>query len=145
MSAARPKLSHAVALLLACALAGCAQERVREARSAARELVGKPVQTLVACAGKPDRIARGGDGERLSYFEGSGWADASGADDPTLSRDPSQGGARRPSVAARWCRMDVLVSDGVIRSVRFSGQSGGVFGRGEECADLLRACPRGGP
>jgi hypothetical protein len=134
----------AAVLMLAGVLAGCAQERVREAQSAARHLVGKPVQTLIACAGKPDRIARGAAGERLSYFEGSGWADAAGADDPTLSRDSPLAGARRPSVAARWCRMDVAVSDGIIQSVRFSGQSGGVFGRGEECADLLRACPRNG-
>jgi hypothetical protein len=131
-----------VALCLALSLAACARDRVKESRSVARSLEGQPVGTLYACAGKPDQVTSSGGGQRLSYVEGPGVSDYVGADDPTVGIGATGREARRPATG-RWCRMDVQVRDGVIETVRFSGNTGSLFGRGAECASLLRACGGG--
>lgn len=132
----RRLLPSAAALVLAVlALAGCTRERVQEAQTAGKFLVGRPIGDVLACAGRPDRVAGPAGLQTYTWLEGSRFADVHAADPPT-ERGGSNFGA-----GSRWCQMDVSTGDGgVVRDVRFSGNTGSVYGRGAECAGLLRSC-----
>lgn len=113
----------AIFLLLFSTLAtGCAMERAQIAQNAQVRMVGFTKERILACMGPPMNKAAEGATESWSY-----------ASTPTINMD-------RGSGSTRYCNVTILMTGGIVSSVRYQGPTGGLISEGEQCAYLVNAC-----
>ena len=115
-------------LSIACsALAACAFQRMQTAEVAQSRLVGMSKERILSCMGPPLHKAVEGQSEVWSYVSeidrtrvsyGSGWAV----------------GTRRS------CSVNVVMTDGRVGQVNYSGPTGGLLSRGAQCAFAVQSC-----
>jgi len=86
---------------------------------------------LLICAGVPVRQAREDDLEFLTYV--------GGGDSTTATVATSQRMALSKT-AHRSCEATFVVKDGVVEQVNYSGRTGGVLSKGEQCAFIVENC-----
>lgn len=122
-------------LTLAAVLAGCAPPgRDGSGSRPEASMSGMTETQLLRCAGKPrDRQKRGG-GEIWTYEIGGG----SNGDNRL---EPDNGPSPVPS---RYCVARVYFENGRVTRTEFSGFTGGLFTRGDQCERLLAECRGGG-
>ena len=139
---APPLIAAAAALLASCA--NPAAERALFAQSA---LVGMPKETLLSCAGVPERQATAGGMEFYTYssgrivtYPGSGYGLY---DDPWWPRYGYRGfggwPAIPPEVASEACNATFTLRNGVVERVVYGGHSS----RGTElgqCYNIVQNC-----
>ncbi len=137
----------AIATLAAPALAGCAADgAVGEALHAKRALVGMSKQTLLSCAGVPERQATADGQEFFTY--------TSGRIVSTPGSYPGRWGwpywgpgwgwpAYAPEVRSYACEATFTLADGVVRQVVYSGGSsaGQCVAIVANCLDLVGPPP----
>ena len=112
-------------------LNGCAHTKIGRAKLADRakyELVGKTKTEILMCAGAPVRSEREGDFEFITYFSGG---------DKSVYVDDEMGYA---SVKKRYCEVTFVLQNGVVQKVNYTGRTGGLATKGEQCAFVLQNC-----
>lgn len=124
-------------LIAACA----AYERAEEASKAKSALVGMRKQEVHACAGPPQRRETRGEDEV--------WIYQSGDDDVRRGPDPDAagpGGMGIPKgsevIPERYCVVRITMRDERVADVRYTGMTGGMFSKGEQCAFIVGNCVR---
>ena len=111
-----------LALTLCAFSSGCAVfKRAEKAEAAKIELVGFSKTELLSCAGVPVRSEKVGDMEFLTYV-----SDATGI-----------GFFHRRK---RYCEVTFTLRNGIVEKVSYSGNTGGTFTEGEQCAYVVTSC-----
>ena len=118
--AARTAYLVSLAAALAClagVLTGCVYQRAEDAAEAQKAMVGATKAHVLDCMGKPD--------ETLAY---------TGSETLTYSSRPADSNARL------FCKVDIVVQDGVVSRVSYNGDTGGLLTRDEQCAPIVARC-----
>jgi hypothetical protein len=136
-----------IALIVAgCILAACANPNADKAVAAQRSLFGMPSQTLLSCAGVPDRSAQVDNTEFLTYVTGG--ASYGG---PSTSVGVSGGsggtglGIGLGIPLGSWgggsggCEATFTVRNGVVQQVVYNGPSGSGAALGQ-CYRIVENC-----
>jgi len=114
-----------LAAALACLagmLTGCVYQRAEDAAEAQRTMIGATKAHVLDCMGKPDETLAYPRSETLTY-------NSRAAD----------------SNARLFCKVDIVVSDGVVARVDYNGDTGGLLTRDEQCAPMVARCIAGRP
>ena len=124
----------AAALVATLFLSNCSIMRANRAEQAQNELVGMSKVDLYSCAGVPNRKEMVEDREFLTY-EGGG-------DQTGYAGGGGEGGigAGGVSLKKKYCHANVVLKDGRVEKVSYSGRTGGYFTKGEQCAFILDPC-----
>jgi outer membrane protein assembly factor BamE (lipoprotein component of BamABCDE complex) len=114
--------------VLVAALAGCAQmERAEVAKKAQTSMVGMTKEQVLSCMGPPVTRMQEGATEVWQYSSGNG----------TQIIDDTGNGA----IASRlFCTVNVTMTDGQVRNLRYSGPTGGPLTPGEQCGFAVHNC-----
>lgn len=124
----------AIFLILLCSCA--AKERASTAQRAQGELVGLKKAEILACAGAPARAATADDVEVLTYVGGG---DSRGV--ATGVGGPGVGTAVL-TTHRRYCEATFVLRNGVVEKINYSGRTGGLATKGEQCAFVVQNCVR---
>ena len=148
----------AVAFLILCsALGGCAVQRAVVAHSAQEKMVGLSKEQILACMGPPGQKMAEGATEVWSYNTGNdhvtaigtGYAQTNGSinGQRTGSSYSATGSSTTTSLSTatasrRFCNVNVVINEGVVSRVNYSGATGGILTGGEQCAFAVENCTR---
>lgn len=94
-------------------------------------MVGMTKENVLTCMGPPGSKAAEGATEVWSYESGNGMEVAS------LSGDRFSATAVS---SRRFCKINVVMSSGLVSAVNYSGPTGGILTAGEQCAYAVDAC-----
>ena len=126
-------------IAVAVALSACAVERARTAHRAQQTMQGMAKKEVLACMGEPDRRTRAEELEQWTYSR----SDAPG-DIGAVGVQPDLGNGYRErtttTARGRYCVATITFRGENVSSVRYSGQTGGIVTRDEQCAFLVEAC-----
>jgi hypothetical protein len=108
-------------LVLCFGTTGCAvHKRMKMAEKGTSELVGLSKTDLMSCAGVPVRSEKVDDLEFFTYTSGG------------------TGGFFCQS--GRYCEVTFTLQNNVVKKVSYSGNTGGYFSEGEQCAYAIAPC-----
>ena len=115
------KRLHTLALLLATTastggLTSCVYQRSEEASQARAELIGMTRAHVESCMGAPFDAESDGTTATLTY---------------NSSHSPED---------KLFCRVDIEISKGLVSQVHYSGWTGGMLSRDEQCAPIVEKC-----
>ena len=146
-----------VILGVCCALGGCAIQRAVVAHSAQEKMVGLSREQILACMGPPGQKMAEGATEVWSYNSGNdhvtaigtGYAQTNGSinGQRTGSSYSGTGSSTTTSLSTatasrRFCNVNVVINEGVVSRVNYSGPTGGVLTGGEQCAFAVENCTK---
>jgi hypothetical protein len=161
-----PKRRSLLLTLCACTLgllASCSIERAQTAAAAQTQMIGLAKGDVLACMGIPQAKAVEGNTEVWSYETGNGRTDTM-SDGYSNTNAVASGAAQAirigntsyaAGVAAansqtnsfgysstrhRSCTVSVVMTDGSVSRVNYSGPTGGVLTKGEQCAYAVQNC-----
>jgi hypothetical protein len=129
-------MRRALAIVLVAALAGCATSRSQTASDARTRMVGMSKENVLACMGAPQQRVAEGATEVWRYPSGGGTVTAATA---TASGNMAMGMA---NTSARYCIVNLVIRDGAVTQVNYSGPAGSVLAPGEQCAYAVQNCAR---
>ena len=112
-------------------LNGCANTkfgRAEQAERAKTELLGKTKAEIMMCAGVPVRSEKVDNYEFITYL-GGGDSDVY-----------ETGEIRTASIKKRYCEVTFAFQDGVVVKINYSGRTGGLVTKGEQCAFVVQNC-----
>lgn len=145
------KIHLSIVTAAATALAGCAVERAQVAESAQTKMVGLSREQVLACMGPPvNKLAEGktevwayasGDGSRtsVSFADANTHGTVTGNSGyATINANTSASGIT--SSSARYCVVNIVMANGAVSRVNYSGPTGGLLTAGEQCAFAIRNC-----
>ncbi|WP_222206710.1 hypothetical protein [Burkholderia multivorans] len=144
-------------------LAGCAIERAQTAASAQTGMLGLSKGEILACMGVPQAKATEGNVEVWRYDTGNGRTDsfsngysntvsnAVGAAEATrigntvYAAGAAAGNSQTNSFGHsmsrhRSCTVSVVMTNGIVSRVNYSGPTGGLLTKGEQCAYAVENC-----
>ena len=126
-----------VASFLAGVLCGCVApyQRAETARQAQVQLRGLSGEQILTCMGVPSGRLTQGQTEVWEYMSGNGQQDIeiSGAASGNFA---SAFGVSRQ----RSCKIDLIMREGIVQQVNYSGPTGGLLTPGEQCAYAVNNC-----
>jgi hypothetical protein len=142
-----------IAVLTFVAIGGCAGQRAQIAQEAKDKMIGLPKEQVLACMGVPANKASEGSTEVWSYNSGNGKVIASSFGDSTAHASMTgnstfaTGQANTVSSSTgvssrRFCTVDIVMTNGVVSRVNYSGPTGGLLTAGEQCAFAVENCVR---
>jgi len=146
-----------ILVLIGCgaALSGCAVQRAVVANNAQEKIVGYSKEQVLACMGPPATRAAEGSTEVWSYSSGNdhvtaigtGYARSTGNLDGsrygnTFSATGSSTTTSFGSATAsrRFCTVNVVINEGRVSRLNYSGPTGGIITAGEQCAFAVQNC-----
>lgn len=152
--------ASACALLM---LSGCVFERAQTAATAKSQMIGLSKRDVLACMGVPQARVAEGNVEVWGYESGNGRTDtfsnsysnttgsAVGAAEATrvgntvyatgAAAGTSQTGSFVDSMTRkRSCTVSVVMTNDVVSRVNYTGPTGGVLTKGEQCAYAVANC-----
>lgn len=144
-------------------LAGCSIERAQTAAAAQTQMIGLAKGDVLACMGIPQAKAVAGDVEVWSYETGNGRTDtvsdgysntnaaaagvaqATRIGNTTYAAGAAAGSSQTSnfgfaSTRHRSCTVSVVMTNGFVSRVNYSGPTGGVLTKGEQCAYAVQNC-----
>jgi hypothetical protein len=122
-------------LLAVVLLSGCAVQRAETARNAKVQMVGLPKEKVLACMGVPAKTMTVGQTEVWAYLSGNGHSEGSAV----VSGD--NGIASGFAVSSRrFCNVSIVMTNGAVSEVNYSGPTGGLLTAGEQCAFAVQNC-----
>lgn len=162
----KPKRIAAILALGACTLAllaGCSLERAQTAAAAQTQMIGLSKGEVLACMGIPAAKAVEGATEVWSYETGNGRTDSvsngysntnaavTGAAQATrignsvYATGAAAGSSQTSSFGfgstrRRSCTVSIVMTNGSVSRVNYSGPTGGVLTKGEQCAYAVQNC-----
>lgn len=132
-------------------LSGCAFQRSEDALTARQRMVGMTKEQVFACMGLPKRKGIEGNTEIWAYTSGNNRTDSSRLS-TSLSRKQNSGSdslwddlgssltLTETTRESRYCIVQVVLSDNLVKAVNYSGPSGGFLTNDEQCAYAVRNC-----
>lgn len=125
-----------IAAISICLITGCAaQHRAELASRAQTELIGMSKKDLLSCAGVPVRQEKVDDLEFLTY---TGGGDSVGTGYATQTSNSSAIVVSKRH--HRYCEATFILKDGKVDKINYSGRTGGLATRGEQCAFIVENC-----
>ena len=120
---------------------GCSIERAQLAERAKSEMVGLSKTDILTCMGRPDSRSGSEDFEEwvYSHSDSPGIGNTHGRLDEETT---TGGGGTTTTARGRYCIVHIRFRRDTVSSVRYSGQTGGIFTRDEQCAFLVSGCLR---
>lgn len=126
-------------LLLGLCATACSVERAEVASEAQNKMVGMSNEQLLACMGAPDRQATIGDTEVWSYISGGDTSTFANATGSTNETGYTHVFGSSHSIH-RYCVVNIVTKSGRVAAVHYTGRTGGLLTRGEECAFAVQNC-----
>ena len=134
-------------------LTGCAIERAQLAHDAQSRMVGLTKEQVLSCMGVPAAKAAEGATEVRSYNSGNDHTQTATFGQSTTNaslygnRQFATGNAYTTGSgfgisSRRYCTVNVVMSDGRVSRVNYSGPTGGLLSAGEQCAYAVQNCAR---
>jgi hypothetical protein len=123
---ARRRVSAGVVLVCLGLLAACTVERSQDAAQAQKTMIGFDKSHVQDCMGPPLATRATGDTEVWTY---------SSATAPAPDR--SQSASLTPRL---FCQADIAMTKGAVTGIVYSGATGGMFTRDEQCGQLVARC-----
>jgi hypothetical protein len=130
-------------------LSGCALERAQVAQDAQGKMVGLPKEQVLSCMGIPAQKSVEGATEVWSYNSGNGsTVTSSFASANTMvsgNRYAASGsgfGSGLSVSSQKYCIVNVVMNNGRVSQINYSGPTGGPITGGEQCAFAVRNCAR---
>lgn len=120
-------------------LTACSIQRAQEASEAQASMVGMPKEQVLQCMGSPANSTIAGATEVWTYNSGNGWTD-------TFQTAHASGGPYSASASGfaistkRFCKVDVVMTAGRVSRINYSGPTGGLITKGEQCAFAVENC-----
>lgn len=127
---------RALLVLLTLTLAGCSGQNLIQLQDARRQLVGFSDEKILACMGRPQGRFTFGSTEVWQYNSGIGREQVNGTANTSGN---SAMGAGAPVAGARYCVVNIAMSNRAVQSVNYSGLTG-VLPEDEQCASAVKAC-----
>jgi hypothetical protein len=98
-------------------------------------MIGLPKEKVLTCMGPPADQMTVGNTEVWAYASGNG---------QTIGSAFASGGNGFASgfgvTEQRFCKVDIVMSKGVVSAVNYSGPTGGLLTAGEQCAFAVQNC-----
>lgn len=119
--------------LVGLMISACAIQRAQEASDAQAKMIGLSKEQVLTCMGTPTKTAAAGNTGVWSYNSGNSRTDTFGAAD-------AWGGGGWASAfgssttTSRYCKVDVVINADHVSRVNYSGPTGGLLTKGEQCA-----------
>jgi hypothetical protein len=155
----------AAAICTAIALSACSLQRAQTAAQAQTQMIGLSKGDVLACMGVPQTKAVEGNVEVWGYDTGNGRTDtlengysstagsATGVAEATrvgnsvYTAGAAAGSSQTNSVGysstrKRSCTVSVVMTNGAVSRVNYSGPTGGWATKGEQCAYAVENCVR---
>jgi hypothetical protein len=121
------------------AVAGCAFQRAETASQAQATMVGMSKEKVLACMGTPVRAGKAGATEVWTYDSGDNQTDSIGSASVYGGRFWGSAFGSITSVT-RSCKIDVVMTQGHVTKINYSGLTGGLLTSGEECGYAVDNC-----
>jgi hypothetical protein len=151
--------------IVVATVCGCSIQRAQTATTAQAQMIGMSKGDVLACMGVPGDKAIEGSVEVWSYAAGNGRTDSfSSSTSNTLASVNAQAQSTRVgntkyatgsaigssqtnsfgvgSSRARFCTVSVVMTNGQVSRVNYSGPTGGLITKGEQCAYAVENCLR---
>ena len=134
-------LRSALSLLLLIALTAtaCSIQRAKVASEAQSKMVGMSEQQVLACMGAPERQAAVGDTEVWAYTSGGDTSTFGNASGSTNETGQTNVIGSSHSVH-RYCIVNIVMTARHVTAVNYTGRTGGLISRGEQCAFAVQNC-----
>jgi hypothetical protein len=144
-------------VLVAGVVSGCAVQRAVVARGAQEKMVGLSREQVLACMGPPASKATEGSTEVWSYSSGNDHVTAIGTGyaqtDGTFTSERRGGtfsgtgsstttSLNTVNATRRSCTVNVVLNEGMVSRLNYSGPTGGILTAGEQCAFAVENCAR---
>lgn len=129
-------------LLTMGVLSACAMQRAADAETAQKQMIGISKEQVFACMGIPKRKATEGNTEIWAYKSTSGWTGKSSASTATSWTDRIGAAFTLEDQVKekRFCTVQIVMTDGRVKAVRYNGPTGGFMTEDEQCAYAIRNC-----
>jgi len=114
----------------------CAIQRADVAHNAQAQMIGLSKENVLACMGPPLNKAAEGQTEVWSYTSGNGRVQSSAV----VTGDTSYSVTGIAVTTQRYCNIDIVMTNGVVSRVNYSGPTGGLLTPGEQCAFAVQNC-----
>lgn len=98
-------------------LLGCVYQRAEEASSAQKTMVGMTKGHILSCMGAPMHSETLRNTEILTYD----------------SKD-------RGATSKLFCKVDIFMNEGLVSRINYSGFTGGLMSKDEQCAPIVESC-----
>jgi hypothetical protein len=146
-----------MAIGVALIVSGCAVQRAVVARSAQEKMVGLSKEQVLACMGPPASKAAEGSTEVWSYNSGndhvstigSGYAQTSGTINGarigntfSATANSTTTSLSAATASRRSCKVNIVMNEGIVSRLNYSGPTGGLLTGGEQCAFAVESCAR---
>ena len=113
----------------------CALQRAEVARNAQEQMIGLSKEKILACMGPPANRLAEGSTEVWSYASGNGMTEGS------VFVSGGNGFASGSGVSTRrFCQINVVMTNGSVSRVNYSGPTGGLLSAREQCAFAVANC-----
>lgn len=124
------RIVMAIATLLIAG--GCAIQRAEIAQTAQTKMVGMSKEQVLICMGPPMQKATEGQTEVWSYLSGNGQS--------TAFINDVGGGQAFASSSRKFCNIQIVMAEGRVNRVNYSGPTGALMTPGEQCAFAVQNC-----
>jgi len=130
------------------AIAGCSLQRAETAADAQKQMVGMTREQVLSCMGAPARSAKAGDTEVWGYLSGGDTVISGGGASHTdvvvqgNTATATTYGGGGASASHRYCDVNIVFRGGVVNRVNYTGETGGLITKGEQCAYAVEHCVR---
>jgi hypothetical protein len=126
-------------LLIALVVTACSVQRAEVASEAQSKMVGMSNQQVLECMGAPERRATVGDTEVWSYVSG-GDTSTFGHGTASMNATGQTNVFGSSHSVHRYCVVNIVMTGGRVAAVHYTGRTGGVLTRGEQCAFAVQNC-----
>lgn len=134
------KLQSCIVLAAMSVLVGsCSIQRAQVAADAQKSMIGMPKERILACMGAPANSAKAGGTEVWSFYSGNGHTTSVGSAVATGGNGFATAFGSATSTA-RSCKVDIVMNDDRVTRVNYSGPTGGLLTKGEQCAFAVENC-----
>lgn len=127
-------------IAIAFSLSACALQRSQEAEDAKTVLVGMTKKQIFSCMGLPKRKGKQEDLEIWSYNSDNGYVDKFKKSASGATGFGAALGVGDEVDERRFCTVQLLFGDGVVKAVNYNGPTGGFLTDDEQCAYAVRNC-----
>ena len=125
--------------LVAVAIAACELQRAQEASDAQTAMVGMSKEQVLACMGSPASAAMAGTTEVWTYNSGNGRTDSFGVVN-AFGGNGFATGFGSSTTTGRFCKVDVVMNVGRVSRINYTGPTGGLLTKGEQCGFAVDNC-----
>jgi hypothetical protein len=137
--------------IVAIGIAGCAIQRAQVAGEAQSRMVGLTKEQVLACMGPPINKASEGTTEVWSYNSGNGRTQVDTFNQSTTNAsiygnsgyatgNAETTGSGFGVATRRYCIVNVVMAEGRVSRLNYTGPTGGLLTAGEQCAFAVQNC-----